>query len=238
MRKTQKQNKREIAFPCLEISAEADSDGKIRFKYTKRFQAAPLRDLAHELINRSSESDADKGPDDYSDLTAAVIVLVTSLDCFLNDMLIAHARTMYGDDCKAIAEGFLGGTVRSRILRVIPIASNNKKRLDQGRKEVGLLFELIKVRNDIVHAVDHYIADPPDNKEQQPAARSLTLKSCERYASALDSFFAAVLSGMHVRMGQTPWDHELVVDAVPPTATRKADEKSKKAVAKKPKRQT
>jgi hypothetical protein len=196
--------------PVAEIKTAIDADGKVVVEHHKSFQAVHFQNLAQDIMDRSAEADTGKGVDEFSDLVAVVILLVTSLECFLNDELISHAHIHYGKEYRAIAESLLGGTLRSRVLRVVPVTSKSRKRLSQGHHEIALLFELISLRNSIVHAADYFV---DGDKTDPPLPKTITLERCTEYANALDEFFAAVLSGTHVVSGQTPWDNKLIEDA-------------------------
>lgn len=205
-----------IPFPLMELKISENPGGGRCIAYQKRFQFVALRDLAHDLLDRAVEADKQKDEDEYSDLVAVVLLLTASLECFLNDMLIAHSHNAYGEDYKQVAEGFLGGSLRSRLLRLIPIASKSQKRLDHGHHAVGFLLQLIKTRNRLSHTVEYYVDSPPwEDVEDQPLGKSLSFEICSHYAESLDNYFAAVLSGMYVLKGRKPWGHEMVLDGKP-----------------------
>ena len=205
-----------LVIPIMEIKTEKDPEGNVRIAHQKRFAFGALRDLAHDLMERSEEADKEKNADDYSDLVAVVLLLAASLESFVNDMLIALAHRDYGKDYKQIAEGLLGGSIRSRILRIIPVASRGLKRLDTGHNTIGLVFKLIKTRNQLAHTNEYYIENTSwDDATVPPLGKALRLDECTNYAAAVDTYISAVLSGMLVLQGNTPWEHELVVDAEP-----------------------
>ena len=206
-----------LMVPLIEMKTGGRSEGgKLAIAHQKKFTFGPLRDLAHDLLKRSADADKEKGPDDYSDLVAVVLLLVASLEAFVNDMLITQARRDYGKDYKQVAEGLLGGSFRSRLLRIIPVASRGQKCLDLGHHKMGLVLKLIKTRNQLAHSKEYYVENPTgEGTEEGTPGESLTLEECVNYADAVDSYFAAVLSGTMVLEGRSPWEHELVADAEP-----------------------
>lgn len=222
-----------LLLPVLAMRAEKDEQGKLRLLYQKNYEFSYLRTLTHDLFARSRNADRDKEKDEYSYLVAVVLVLTASLECFVNDILIEHAHNAFGGDYRQIAEGFISGSLRSRILRIVPITSSCKKRLNVGHHLVGVLFELLKVRNAIAHSAEYYIDNPKwDAASSATAARTLSRRKCALYARAVDAYFAAVLSKNTVLIEgerpKPPWKHPLISDAVPERASRttKASEPS------------
>jgi len=200
-----------ITVPLMECRVEKRPDGTVVFKDRKWYQAERLRALAGDLLERALEADKEKDDEEYSDLVAVLFVLAASLECFLNDMLIMHAYRYHGSEYKAVAEGLLGGSIRSRILRIIPLVTRDRCRLDQGNASVGTLFELIKARNRIAHTTDYYEETPRELDEGKPSGKSITHVACVRYAEAVDAFFVAVLSEGFVIAGKPRIASSLVV---------------------------
>lgn len=208
-----------LTIPWIDIKI-GESNGENRnIAYKKTFPFAPLRELAHDLLVRVEDGDKRKGFDEYSDLVAVIILLVASIEAFVNDMLIYMARRDYGKKYKQISEGLLGGSLRSRLLRIIPIASKGRKRLNTEHNIVGVIFNLVKTRNKLVHSTEYYVENISwEEAYDVPLGKALTLEQCSNYAGAVDAYFGAVLSGLFVIKGKTPWDNELVLDAEPEKA--------------------
>jgi hypothetical protein len=204
-----------LAFPLDESKVAVDEDGKRFLEYHRTLHYFFLKELADALLEAAEEEDEAKHEDEYSHTLAVILLLVASLECFVNDMLIQLARRKFGADYKPVADGFLGGSLRSRILRIVPIASSCTKRLDQGHHQMGCVFELIKVRNRIAHTVEYYCEDVSFDEviAEQDDYRAVTRETCSRYSEAVRAFLAAVLGGMMVLEGNRPWDNDLIIDA-------------------------
>ena len=201
----------EISWEKLFALLEA---GKARLVPVKYFGHNRLKYLADRLLKGVADS-CDE--DAEGDLIAVVLLQAASLECFLNDVLIDHAREAFGKPSRKIAEGFISGSVKAKLYRVVPIVSNGRKTLDLEAREIQIIHSLIAARNRLAHTTEHYL-DESENCLERPQksqfARTLTIKQCQDFSSALDELFYAVWNGP---IEIPPWQHGLIRDAAPET---------------------
>ena len=169
----------------IEEAVELLKQGKAKIQILKIFEFNRFIYLADCLLKRVTKSGDD---DAKGDLIAVILLQATALECFLNDVLIHFSRKAFGKGNKQIAEGLLGGSIRSKIFRVVPVLSGSTKTLDAESESVKCLLNLVKTRNKIAHTTEFYRDEFEDFEKRllEPSfSGTLSIEQCEKYQAAL-----------------------------------------------------
>ena len=203
-----------IASASAEELARLLSQGKAKLdiqtlKYFEYGWFSYLSKKQLELAEKEVEEDR------ITYLVPAILLQVTSLECFLNDVIIEFSRESFGKGNRELASSFLQGSIRSKIIRIVPLLSNSLKVLDLNSSCVQNLFEMITTRNKIAHTVEYYTDEFPDFEERSrsgPIAQILQIDHCQRYQQSINNFYSAVWNGP---IESPKWQHEIIHNAEP-----------------------
>ncbi len=197
--------------PSPEEIARALTAEGAEVEVLKHFEFASLGCLAEDLLDTYDEDSAEGASHPP---THVVMVQAASLECFLNDVLIHHARVEYGEDAQHLGPAFISGSFRSKLYRVVPTLSKGTKILDSVSEVARRLEDLISTRNRVTHTTEYYSspADSPKKKRRRlkPVTQAVTKRRCQRFQLALRDFTSAVWNA-------PPWDAEFFKDPEPET---------------------
>lgn len=163
----------------------------------KRYRVAGFRPQSYRrlvgLASRLLDEAGDNADTQHveASIHGAIFLQTSALECLVNDVLIDFVLDRYGpDDSKHIAESMLSGSLRSKVLRVVPILTHGRRRLDIETPGVQAIFRLISQRNSLAHVTNHF-------RESLKEPTGPSREDARKYGEAVVALAAAISREYH-----------------------------------------
>lgn len=192
----------------------AIQQGQATFQVEKYFHFAVLHSAADRLLANAAESQS------RIDLVPVIFLQAAALECLVNDLVIDWCQRQYGVNGRSITECLLDGSVKSRLLRIVPLFTHGRLVLDSQAPSIKSATRLILFRNRLVHMTE-YFAEAPSATVNRPSLLStLSVDEAVGYQFAVGEIIEVFWNVL--RKGP-PWEHPWLLGAERPGDIRDID---------------
>jgi hypothetical protein len=182
----------------LDEIVELVRSGSVRVEVDKYYNVGAISVVANRLFD-------ELGPDASSvSLIPVVILQAATVECLVNDLVIDWCRSRYPNAGRRLTDAFLDGSVRSKLLRVVPMYTDGKIQLNSSQRSVQDIYQLISTRDRLVHVTEHYSV--PGGPEKPSLVGSLSVDRVGLFKSAVVDLIDALWNVLHK---DPPWEHSL-----------------------------